>query len=290
MLDGSAVMKTIMNVVEDFHDEIDYERYKNCNDKYPGAHNCVTCCSNPYYRPVSIDGIPIDYRCSQKRKLYIVRYAPAYISEVYDALVYTSRAFRTEILQKETLNVASIGGGPGTDIAAFNKWLLSNCSHLGGGGSLKGVRYLGVDIHEEWGDVSVELVNLHKLNSINYEFKQVKINVSDTPIIMEEFKSFDVIILSYVISEIHEGKIKNLAKHVFEVMSEKTLIIINDRAEEGVLKKIDLFLNGIGCVNPKKINPTKREHCGEIYPDDIKNRAGVTLFKKSVRYNAVVEK
>lgn len=71
----------IMELVEKYHSLIDYDAYNKCDDKYQGANNCIRCCSDPYYKETKID-----YTCPQKRKLYVVRYAPAYIREIESAL------------------------------------------------------------------------------------------------------------------------------------------------------------------------------------------------------------
>lgn len=271
-----------MNVIEAFHEQIDYDFYRGCNEIFHNAANCIQCCSNPYY-----ESTQIDYSCPQKRKIYVLRYAPAYISEIFDALKYTSKEFIDYILEADELKVASIGGGPGTDIAAFNKWLgiydydISN---------LKKIRYLRVDIHEQWDDVSPELINLYKIENINYEYKKIVRNVSIEPVKSSSFDNFDVIMLSYVISEIDEAYIYNLAEHVSQIMSDSTLVIINDRPQDQVLMKIEKFFEHIGCLNPTRIQPEYRDHCGVTYPDDIYNQAQPTIFKKSMRYNALVKR
>ncbi len=272
----------IMDIVKKLHGQIDYDAYRNCKDRHHSAGDCIECCKKPYFEQTNID-----YTCEQKRKIYIVRYVPAYISEVSSVLAVTPKEFLEDICQKEEITVASIGGGPGTDIAAFNKWISRKVEW---GDALERVRYLRIDNHQQWVDVSPELIHLYKSDDIDFDFWKINRDVSKTSVNAKNFKKFDVVMLSYIISEIESQKIKRLAKNVLKVISERTLVIINDRPQKEVIEKIARFLNEIGAKEPMVIEPLDRDHCGESYPDEIYERVQPTIFRKSIRYNILVSR
>jgi len=274
---------TIMNVIEDFHKQINYDLYIDCNEKFYNAENCIECCSKPYY-----ERIQIDYTCPQKRKIYVARYAPTHISEISEALSKTPTKLINDIFRKNVLTVASIGGGPGTDIAAFNNWLYHS-SHSFESFNLQTVRYLRLDIHEHWNDISIELINLDKIKEIKYKFCREIIDISAEPINPQFHDRFDVIILSYIFSEIDENKIKYFAKNVFQMLSEKTLIIVNDRAEPKVEYTINQFFSNLG-INAMDKKYRTSGHCGFSYPDDIRDKVQPKLSKNSVIYNILIQK
>tara|TARA_R110002012_G_scaffold83884_1_gene210676 strand:- start:1939 stop:2763 length:825 start_codon:yes stop_codon:yes gene_type:complete len=272
----------VMDVVKKFHRKIDYDAHKSCDVKYPSANDCIECCSKPYFEQVNID-----YTCAQKRKLYVARYAPAYISEVYSAFKVTSRNYAKELSKKSEIKVASIGGGPGTDIAGFKKWILTN---IGEDNDIDTIKFLRVDIHKDWDDVSPELVNLYNSTDIEFEYKKIVRDITQKPINSQSFKSFDVIMMSYILSEINSKDIEKAANHISEAISGKTLLVINDRPQDEVIQKIDQFIIALGGINPKIVEPTETDHCGESYPDEIFKAVGATIFRKSRRYNVLIEK
>jgi len=272
----------VMDVVRKFHKKMDYDAHKSCDVKYPTANNCIECCSKPYFEQVNID-----YTCAQKRKIYVARYAPAYISEVYSALSVTPRNYAKELSKKSKLKVASIGGGPGTDIAGFKKWILTDVDESN---DIDKIKFLRVDIHKDWDDVSPKLINLYDSTNIKYKYKKVVRDITQKPMNLECFKSFDVIMMSYILSEIDSNVIDKVAKHISEVISDKTLLVINDRPQNEVIQKIDQFIEAVGGKNPKIVKPTERDYCAEEYPDDIFEKVGATIFRKSIRYNVLIEK
>ncbi|MEH6800562.1 MAG: class I SAM-dependent methyltransferase [Halopseudomonas sabulinigri] len=272
----------VMDVVRKFHKKIDYDAHKSCEVKYPTANDCIECCSKPYFEQVNID-----YSCAQKRKIYVARYAPAYISEVRSAFNVTPRDYAEELSRKSMIKVASIGGGPGTDIAGFKKWVLTN---LDEDNDIEKIKFLRVDIHEDWDDVSPELISLYDAPDIEYEYKKIVCDITQEPINSQSFKSFDVIMMSYILSEIDSEDIRKVAKNISKVISGKTLLVINDRPQDVVIQKIDQFITAVGGGNQKIVEPTERDHCGESYPDEIFGKVGATIFRKSIRYNVLIEK
>lgn len=270
-----------MDIVKIFHKKIDYNAHKTCDVKHPTANDCIECCSKPYFEQVNID-----YTCAQKRKIYVARYAPTYISEIYSAFSLTPRDFVEELSKKSKIKVASIGGGPGTDIAGFKKWISTRIDE---NHDIDKIQFLRVDIHEDWDDISPELIKLYDSPGVNFEYKKIVMDITKKPINVKGFKSFDVIMMSYILSEINTKDIDNFAKHISDIISDKTLLIVNDRPQDEVIKKINQLIKAISGKKPKVINPTDRDHCGESYPDEIFGKVGATIFRKSIRYNVLIE-
>jgi hypothetical protein len=272
-----------MEEVEVFHKQIDYEAYKDCKNKHNTANNCIECCSNPYF-----DGIEIDYTCLQKRKLYVVRYLPAYMSEVYSILSYIDNFdFFEHIRQKKEISVVSIGGGPGTDIVAFNKWL-SNL--IRDDDAIEKVNYLRLDIHDDWDNIAPQLIHNYQSEKLEFNFRKIKRNIAEYPTNLgNNFKNCDVVILSYLLSEINSQNIDKVASNISRMLSSYSLVVINDRPQKEVIKKIEIVSNKIG-GNIFTIKPSYGDHCGETYPDNIYNIAEPKILKKSIRYSIVVKK
>lgn len=270
----------IMKVVDEFHKEIDFDAHKSCDAKHSTANNCIECCSNPYF-----EQIEIDYSCPQKRKIYVARYAPAYISEIFHALSATKRDHSEELFNKPEINVASIGGGPGTDVAAFKKWL---SNYMEDHHKVEKVNFLRVDINEDWSDVSKDIVNLYNHKDVNFEFKKIVQDVTERPIKSKSFDYFDVILLSYVISEINGKDVDRMAAHISALISDKALVVVNDRPEQGVIDKIDHFIEEMGGKSPRVIEPRSREHCGETYLEKIYDDVKPRIFRNSIRYNILI--
>lgn len=183
--------------------------------------------------------------------------------------------------------MASIGGGPGTDIAGFKKWVLTDIDE---DNDIDEINFLRVDIHEDWDDVSSKLINLYDSPDIEFKYNKIVRDITQKPINTPSFKSFDVIMMSYILSEINSKDIEKVANHISEVISDKTLLVINDRRQEVVIQKIDQLITAIGGKKPKIVEPTARDHCGESYPDEIFGKVGATIFRKSIRYNVLIEK
>lgn len=272
----------IMDVVKKYHSEIDYGAHRNCATKHPGASNCIECCQKPYF-----DQIEIDYSCPQKRKLYVVRYAPAYSKEIYKALSLTPRDHRNTIFQKPELNIVSIGGGPGTDIAAFNKWISTRVDE---DDEIRSINFIRLDIESGWRGIAKDLIHLHELEHIDYNYSYQTLDISDNaPNLSPTYKA-DIILVSYLISELQDNDVVSFADNIREIISEDTLVIINDRPQPEVISNIELFLEEIGCKKDDIIQSDEKEHCGVFYPDEIFEAAAVTIYCKSIRYNAAAIK
>lgn len=149
------------------------------------------------------------------------------------------------------------------------------------------VNFLIVDIHEEWEDVLCDLKELYKPDKVNYSYSRILQDISSDETISTQ--NFDVILLSYVISEIDLGKIEVVAKRLREISSEKTLFIINDRNQYAVTQKIQSLISQLGVRSNEITTATENSHCGESYPDNIFSSAGPTVYMNSKWYNFLVE-
>lgn len=101
-------------IIQEFYDEVDFDAVKSCNTSKKSS--CVDCHSDSYF-----ESTEIDYSCLNKRKLYVVRYLPVHTHEILSALNLIPADSVNELLSKKKLNVACLGGGPGTDNLAFRK-------------------------------------------------------------------------------------------------------------------------------------------------------------------------
>ena len=72
------------------------------------------------------------------------------------------------------------------------------------------------------------------------------------------------------------------------MIKEKTVVVINDRADLDTISKISIFIDAFNEVSVKEIE--NQAHCGFSFPDDIKENAKPKLYTSSIGYNIVVKK
>ncbi|EHR0574684.1 hypothetical protein KS872_004486 [Vibrio parahaemolyticus] len=257
------------NIINNFFDEVDFNSFANCG---VGKDDCVGCLSDNYF-----EATEINYDCENKRKLYVVRYLPVHVKEVQSALSLISTKRANELLGKRVLNVICLGGGPGTDSAAFNKWLVSQ--RLFDKKSLTRVNVVRVDRCEEWNEISPRIINhafpddlVVKYTKSNHDLTKHNLNTS--------IKA-DLVIASYLLSEISLEDIPKVAENIKNNITDKATIVINDRNQEEVRQRIEKLYELLGCEF--ELDSTQF-HCGISIDNAIVENAKPKLLTKSIRY------
>lgn len=219
------------------HEEVDYEIHDACTNKTHGATDCPSCCGEQYF-----DGNQPSYDCSQKRKIYVLRYLPAHIQENYQGALLIPAEIRNQFFSKKTVEVLSLGGGPGSDIAGLKKftelltWEECQCEQC---------KFVRLDKEDGWDEVSGEVIRLFGKPEIQFEYYKKKLDVCATSNWFER-RTFDLILISYLLSELNDAQIDALAENLRKCMSSDALLIINDRPEVIVDNKVSRLATASG--------------------------------------------
>lgn len=258
------------NLITKIYEEIDFDEIENCTSI---KDNCVECCRSEYFESESID-----YSCENKRKIYVVRYLPVHCKEVRLGLDLLNEGEKTEILNAEHLKVTCIGGGPGTDIMAFNYWL--NYNVLFSEGNLKSIDFIRVDKCTLWDSISPKVIHSNKPSNLKVDFKKRHFDITQ-PNLSISHKS-DLVILSYIVSEINESDIKTFANNILSTSQRNAIIVINDRDQTEVNSKIKLLMSYLNIESFRAENSQK--HCDFSFPVAIAEDVQPKFRTSSIRY------
>ena len=158
------------------------------------------------------------YNCIPITFSYVIRFSNRYASEVLTAL--RCRLIRETFQNVDEIKVLSIGCGPATEVIALEKFSREEN---------KVIKYYGYDINPIWNKTQ-QILEKHLINTkCNTMFDSSEFQ-DDNKILPE----IDILILNYVISDIHKHDKKNVnfflenIKKIAEKMKSNSIIIIND--------------------------------------------------------------
>lgn len=223
-------MSELDSLIQDLHKQVDYDKWRNCMEKTLGATNCPDCCGRQYF-----DGNQISYQCDQKRKIYALRYLPAHIAENYQGSLLIPEEHRNRIFRKNSLKIASFGGGPGSDIAGFKQFIegLDNQEY-----PCANFIFTRLDVEDGWKNISENVMRLYGADESRFNYQKFDMDICSNGNWFDD-KRFDVILISYLVSELNTEQIQSLANNLRKCMGAETLLVINDRSEDVVYQKIE---------------------------------------------------
>ena len=145
---------------------------KKCDNKFKllpcikSINNCQSCFDSYYY-----GNAQDNYSCTKGCLYYAMHYAPAYISEVYHFLEASKILER---MGKSLVNIASLGGGMGTDFCAIRYYKASKKINIYG-------TYVLYDKELQW----QQIVSLYSSNLVitNTDLTQSFIYLSNIDIV-----------------------------------------------------------------------------------------------------------
>lgn len=135
-------------------------------------NNCQDCFDKGFY------GGQDDYSCLKGCYYYAMHYGPAYISEVY---YFLSASKLLDKVGKNYINIASMGGGIGTDFWAITRYIQDNNLSIHGS-------YLLWDKESKWQNV---------INQYSPKVKIVQVDLSSNPV---DFKNADIVFINKLFS------------------------------------------------------------------------------------------
>lgn len=265
-------------LIKELFDEIDFEQFSGCEKVSPGATSCARCCARQYF-----DGNEIDYSCEQKMKVYAVRYYPVHMEEIATAVDSSLHMNGVEdILLTRDLSILSLGGGPGSDILGIRKRIRGYAS-IDSKNTYK-VSFTRIEVNPIWDNIFYRAVALGTTTqNLSEEYKTIHhdLTLNESVVLPKQ----DIILMSYLMSELSDAEAYMLAHRVKDLMKSNALIIINDRPEDAVKNRIKKFLDII-------LPSESKEHYftywgGFTYPEDIKNKMEPKLNMNVVSFISV---
>lgn len=210
-------------------DELDGRKWRRCTMRTPASESCVMCLKRQYFY-----GNVVSYDCIEKRKLYVLRYLPVHSAENRKGLGRVTAEVVENILKYAPIRVLSIGGGPGSDIHAVLQFLKREIDDV----SMHKVFVTRVDIEPLWDEIAADVI---KNGSSDLSIRLDTLHadaMSGLDILKDEDEEFDIVLCSYLISELDEATLQILGVKLRRVMWNGGVLMINDRPEEDVRKKI----------------------------------------------------
>lgn len=272
-----------MDRIKDFLIEIsagfDCSVNESCTNTVGGANDCFECCSNRYFN----DSNAINYSCTQFQRAYVMRYLPVHIKENLLAYKLIPKEILREIGKTGKVNMISLGGGPGSDIAAFKMFLRNYKRHVP---QINHALIYRIDKEETWDTLASRILYLEDCQDIEIIHKKRTQNVLELKQLRNNVK-FDFISLSYLLSELEPEDIPCLAENISGFVADTSVIIINDRDQSKVWDIADSL---IYTLNANLLaSDTDVHHCGINYPDDLREILKPKLNTTSKRCVAMIK-
>lgn len=264
----------LVDVLKEFDATVDYDLARICNDDQKAGSSCPLCLKNRYY-----SGQPVQYTCSQLRYIYVLRYLPVHIKEnlkILEAL----NAKGVENDWESPVQVLALGGGPGSEIAALQTFVHENGFF---GSDVPEIHVTRLDRVKEWSEIYKTVRKISKGNTTKYKY----LRINDDVCAVEKYKgAYDLIFLSYIVSELTDEKAVRLGMALSRVAKESCLLVFNDRNEQAVVNRIRTIVDLFTVAN--QYVSTTASHVGMNYPEDIKERVRPKLSLSSYRRGVVV--
>ncbi|MEQ8818810.1 MAG: hypothetical protein RLY93_01090 [Sumerlaeia bacterium] len=188
-------------------------------------NNCLKLLQHEYKNLAHVGRVPIDYRRPEMRFAYIYKYTTAHSDYINKIIPRSSLA---KLFDRDTLKIACVGGGPGSDLIGILKYMILF------GNSAKVTFYL-YDKEPLWGESWAEIgTHLDDNFRIYPIFQPIDIlNSSDWR--DRSFSNIDLYTFSYFISEIYYNRTvaKNFFKHILtqaKVGAQVLYVDNNDKA------------------------------------------------------------
>ncbi|PWB46869.1 MAG: hypothetical protein C3F18_12370 [Nitrosomonadales bacterium] len=265
----------LVEALEYFDSKVDYELAKTCVDKEKVGSSCSQCLSNRYY-----SNLPVSYRCDQLRLIYVLRYLPVHFKENLDVLEALNRK-GVQNSWGSPVEVLALGGGPGSEIAALQHFV---ATHGFFGSAAPEIHVTRLDRVAEWKPVSDTVRKISQGNLTKFKYLRIDGDVCD----VNNFKgAYDMVFLSYIVSELTDAKANELGESLAKVVKKKCVLVFNDRNEVQVVRRIEMLAGRFSHIS--NYVSTAVSHVGIPYPDAIKDRVGPKLSLSSYRRGIFVE-
>ncbi|MFJ4453251.1 hypothetical protein ACIP1G_05075 [Pseudomonas sp. NPDC089392] len=249
--------------------KLDSKKWVNCGERTPNSVSCVHCQQSQYY-----NGNKISYSCVEKRKIYALRYLPVHEAENRSALRKLPDDVVQELLNYNNIRVLSLGGGPGSDLYAVLKYLSESVRD----GYRHKVSMTRIDIEPLW-DKMAGVVVEDAAAGCDFEIVN-KVIHADVMAGLDSVKGkeYDLVICSYLISELSGVNFKELGGRLKKIMWKGGVLMINDRPQDEVDNNIREIFEGAEIELEEASN---NGHANYYFDQDIVDKVGPKFYMGS---------
>lgn len=242
------------DLISDYYNELNPRAFSNCETKTPRSESCFGCFHNQFF-----DGNEISYNCEEKRKLYLLRFFSVHCMENYYGAAHISSDIIDDWFEVGHVDILSVGGGPGSDVCGVLEHLEKE---VGRRNVDLSVNVLRLDIEDQWDEVFDDIMERF-FPWVNHRTAHLDVqngfgSISD--------ESFDLVIASYLTSELSTEACLNLSDEIDSVLDDRGVLIINDRPEGAVERDIRSMFDRIEIEFDELF---LNDWAGYSYPNDI---------------------
>jgi len=273
-------------IIQKVFEKIDFSSPKVCEKITPNSTDCLSCFQNQFF-----DGNKVSYDCNQKRYIYIARYFPVHVKEISQGLSLLPPSTISKLLNLQTINILNIGGGPASDSFAIKRFL-GNYEACGEINYQLDVNILRVDLEKNWDGVAAYINNrVSNTQMISFDHRKKHCDISDQNIAQISTDSdFNIITISYLISELSNADMKQLAFHINNCASKNiSVLILNDRQTYTVRSNIETLYYYINSNKDFERTCNQNSHCEFSFPDNIYQAVKPKLTTNSIRYLKIIK-
>jgi hypothetical protein len=263
--------------------------YSACKYNYPhDTDEQITArlsyLSGEYENLSKLGGTGINYEDPATRFAYVFRYAAAHGDFVYQILKLLRNNRRGAIFAQEKVQVACIGGGPGSDLIGTLKYLIQHTDE-----PVRSLTFWQMDKEQAWQDawagVHTEIGNRATFNSY-YQTLDVTNGRSWSHI--SSFLKSDLFTFSYFISEVMKfngtGSVSDFLQSVFTRAKSGAYFLYDDNMSGGFTEFFDQECGRAGLV---KLVTIERERWFPSYEEQRAELKGyVDMFGQNPKVQA----
>ncbi len=272
-------MQELENLITSLHASIDFNKWKGCENMTKTASSCIECGGEQYF-----PGNQIDYRCEQKRKIYVLRYLPVHLREVYLAAKEIPADTLKTMLSKEVVRILSLGGGPGSDIAAIKKVIMDFIERNQVAPNFLTIHLVRLDKETGWDNLSSEVVRTFSSNQYQFKYHKCHVDIVSTEMTLEP--GYDIVSISYLISELPDRDMPIFIRNVQKSLMKGSILLINDSKRDNVKLKIERLLKALEYET--SVSSDAVRWCGFDFPYHILMNVKPKLKTKSGRYMILI--
>lgn len=271
-------MEKLYALLRKINESVDWNISDKCSHSTKVGCDCIACTSGQYF-----DGRPVDYSCDQRRRVYLLRYLHVHLQEVCSAFDGLRRHDTHLPEWAEKVKVLSIGGGPGSDIAGFRRFVVDYGFYSEVSKQFEITRLERVT---EWDALATKVFPIFSADALTFEHNKIHADIKGFKPSKDD--PYDIIIMSYVISELDDVTLDVLVKAINKALATRGVLIINDRNEDAVVAKIEKLLSNLRVLAQSRSDDER--WCGILYPDDLIDVVKPKRNMTSVRIGAIVER
>lgn len=198
----------------------------------------IEALASEYGNLINKDGCQIDYSDPVKRFAYIYKYTVAHADYLMQLIKRNTGL--SDLLAKQSVAVACLGGGPGSDLLGILKYLIQNDTK-----NIALTCYI-FDKERAWGDSWSDVASTLKPPFQVYPvFQQLDVTDSATWKSYQKFLQADLFTLSYFLSEIWkiQTEAEQFFNHCLSQMKTGSMILFVDNNDSRFYEWFDAMAN-----------------------------------------------